>query len=157
MSPVAITKAEDAPVASVPAVEKAASAKSAISQTRVLYRTPDPPPITRSAHGPYYLLEDGREIIDAVGGAAVTCIGNGHPRVVQAVKDQVEKLSCAYDSLSLSLVSELVELADAYQVQLTNGPAEELAGMLIESGKGAFAQCGFVSGGMHGRDDSMHR
>ena len=36
---------------------------------------------------------------------------------------------------------------DAYQVQLTNGPAEELAEILVKSGKGAFAQCGFVSGG----------
>lgn len=32
--------------------------------------------------------------MDAVGGAAVTCIGNGHPKVIQAIKDQAEKLSC---------------------------------------------------------------
>lgn len=32
-------------------------------------------------------------------------------------------------------------------MQLTNEPAEELARLLIDSGKGAFAQCGFVSGG----------
>ena len=36
---------------------------------------------------------------------------------------------------------------DVYQMQLTNEPAEELAKVLVESGKGAFAQCGFVSGG----------
>ena len=32
-------------------------------------------------------------------------------------------------------------------MQLTNEPAEELGRVLVESGKGAFAQCGFVSGG----------
>ncbi|KAI5117507.1 hypothetical protein M0805_003912 [Coniferiporia weirii] len=111
----------------------AAAAESAsvsgTGQTNILYRTPERPPITRAAHGLYMELEDGRTIMDAVGGAAVTCIGNGHPKVVQAIKDQADKLSYAY------------------QVQLTNEPAEELARILVESGKGAFAQCGFVSGG----------
>lgn len=30
------------------------------------------------------------------GGAAVVCIGNGHPVVKQAIKDQVDKLSCEF-------------------------------------------------------------
>lgn len=38
---------------------------------------------------------------------------------------------------------------DVYQVQLTNEPAEELAKILLDSGKGAFAQVGFVSGGKY--------
>ena len=32
-------------------------------------------------------------------------------------------------------------------MQLSNEPAEELAKMLIESGKGAFELCGLVAGG----------
>lgn len=48
-----------------------------------------------NADGMYIDLEDGRRVIDAVGGAAVACIGNGHPKVVQAIKDQVDKISCA--------------------------------------------------------------
>lgn len=37
--------------------------------------------------------------------------------------------------------------ADVYNMQLSNEPAEELAKYLVDSGKGAFAACGFVSGG----------
>lgn len=71
-------------------------AKALVSApTCILYRIPGRPPITRSANGPYMQLEDGRTILDAVGGAAVTCIGNGHPKVVQAIKDQADRLSCA--------------------------------------------------------------
>ena len=36
---------------------------------------------------------------------------------------------------------------DVYNVQLSNEPAEELARILIDTGKGAFELCGFFSGG----------
>lgn len=49
--------------------------------------------------GPYITLENGREIIDGVGGAAVSCIGNGHPVVVKAVQEQVEKMACERTNL----------------------------------------------------------
>ena len=65
-------------------------------QTNVLYRTPWRPPVAVSAEGMNVTLEDGRVVIDAVGGAAVACIGNGHPVVQQAIKDQVEKVSCVF-------------------------------------------------------------
>lgn len=51
-------------------------------------------PVAVSGKGIYITLEDGRELIDAVGGIAVACIGNGHPAVVKAVKEQVDKLAC---------------------------------------------------------------
>ena len=60
----------------------------------ILHRTPWRPPVAVSGEGIYLELEDGRRIIDAVGGAAVTCIGNGHPEVKKAIKEQVDKLSC---------------------------------------------------------------
>lgn len=50
--------------------------------------------LTGALKGIYIQLEDGRELIDGVGGAAVSCIGNGHPKVVKAVQDQAEKLAC---------------------------------------------------------------
>ena len=91
MAPVAVAVAQDA------TGETTTPAKAYVpAPTSILYRVPERPPITRSAHGPYMLLEDGRTMIDAVGGAAVTCIGNGHPKVVQAIKDQADKLSCGY-------------------------------------------------------------
>lgn len=64
--------------------------------THILDRTAWRPPTAKSGKGIYLELENGQTVIDAVGGAAVACLGNGHPKVVQAVKDQVEKLSCAF-------------------------------------------------------------
>ena len=83
-------------VQSTPAEEKVPIKASVPAATSILYRIPGRPPVTRSANGPYMTLADGRSILDGVGGAAVTCIGNGHPKVVQAIKDQADKLSCAF-------------------------------------------------------------
>ncbi|KAI0629355.1 PLP-dependent transferase [Trametes polyzona] len=95
----------------------------------ILHRTPWVPPVATSAEGSYITLEDGRKLLDAVGGAAVACIGNGHPVVTQAIKDQVDK--AAY----------------VYNMQVSNEPAEQLAEYLTKSSKGAFDLVGFVSGG----------
>lgn len=108
-----------------PAAEK----KAAVKASSILHRTPWTPPVAVSAEGIYITLEDGRTVIDSVGGAAVACIGNGNPSVKQAIKDQVEKVSYVYN------------------MQLSNQPAEELAKVLIESSNGAFDLVGFVSGG----------
>ena len=91
-------------------------------------------------------LENGQILLDAVGGAAVTCIGNGHPKVVQAVKDQVDKVACTY-ILKCSLCRDFNELLDVYNMQLSNQPAEELAKYIVDSSKGAFELVGIVSGG----------
>lgn len=109
------------------AVEKSVS--QAPKPTYILHRTPWRPPVAVAAQGIYVDLENGQRLIDAVGGAAVACIGNGHPRVVQALKDQVDKVSYVYN------------------MQLSNQPAEALAKKLVDSSKGAFALCGFASGG----------
>ncbi|KAI0738629.1 PLP-dependent transferase [Daedaleopsis nitida] len=104
-------------------------AKPGAQKSAIFQRTPFKLPIATSAEGIYITLENGRTIIDAVGGAAVACIGNGHPVVKQAIKDQVDKMSYVYN------------------MQLSNEPAEELAQYLVESSKGAFELVGFVSGG----------
>lgn len=65
-----------------------------IKPTSILHRTPWQPPVAIRAEGIYVELEDGRKLIDSVGGAAVACIGNGHPKVVQAIKDQLDQVSC---------------------------------------------------------------
>ncbi|KAF8659854.1 hypothetical protein AX16_001739 [Volvariella volvacea WC 439] len=97
--------------------------------TSILHRTPWRPPTAVAAEGMYIDLEDGRRVLDAVGGAAVACLGNNHPRVVEAIKDQLDKVSYVYN------------------MQLSNQPAEELAKYLVSTGNGAFELCGFVSGG----------
>lgn len=105
--------------------------------TSILHRTPWQPPVAISGQGIYITLEDGREVIDAVGGAAVACIGNGHPVVREAIKEQVDKL------------------AYVYNMQLSNEPAEELARILIDSGKGAFELCGFFAGGSEAMEGAI--
>jgi adenosylmethionine-8-amino-7-oxononanoate aminotransferase len=68
--------------------------KRAARPTAILHRTPWQPPVAVSGQGIYIILEDGRKVIDAAGGAAVTCLGNGHPVVLEALKEQVDKLAC---------------------------------------------------------------
>lgn len=85
------------PVATVPtsnSESEISPAKAAVMQSNILYRVPFKVPVALSANGIYMHVEGGRTLIDAVGGAAVTCIGNGHPKVIQAIKDQADKLSC---------------------------------------------------------------
>lgn len=62
----------------------------------VLHKTPVTPPVAVAAQGIYFDLEDGRRIIDAVGGAAVACIGSGHPTVVEAIREQAGKVNCMF-------------------------------------------------------------
>jgi len=101
----------------------------AMQPTHILHRTPWQPPIAVAAEGIYIDLEDGKRVIDGVGGAAVVCLGNSHPTVMQAIKDQVDKVSYVYN------------------MQLSNEPAEALAKKLVDTSNGAFALCGFASGG----------
>jgi adenosylmethionine-8-amino-7-oxononanoate aminotransferase len=116
--------------------------------TAILHRTPLPPPVAARAEGIYIDLEDGRRVIDAVGGAAVACIGNNHPKVLQAIKDQVDKMSCmCCDVFNFWL--HIYDFVDVYNMQLSNQPAEELAKKLVAGSNGAFELCGFVSGGLY--------
>lgn len=71
--------------------------------TAILHRTPWQPPVAVSGQGIYITLEDGREVIDAAGGAAVTCIGNGHPVVREAIKEQLDKLACEWSHLNFGI------------------------------------------------------
>ena len=70
-----------------------------LKPTSILHRTLWRPPIAESAKGSYITLENGQKLLDAVGGAAVACIGNVHPKVVQAIKDQVDKVSCTFQTV----------------------------------------------------------
>lgn len=115
--------------------------------TSILHRTPLAPPVAVRAEGIYIELEDGRRIIDAVGGAAVTSVGHNHPKVLQAIKDQVDRMSCKHLWVGIIFQPDIYDPPDVYNVQISNQPAEELARMLIASSNGAFELCGFVSGG----------
>ena len=86
-------------------------------------------PTAARGDGPYVIDSEGRRYLDASGGAAVSCLGHNHPRVIQAIKDQVDKVAYAHTSF------------------FTSEPAERLADLLIEQAPGKLDRVYFVSGG----------
>lgn len=52
-------------------------------------------PIAVGGQGDYILLSDGRQILDACCGAAVTCLGHGNQEVIAAMATQAGQLSYA--------------------------------------------------------------
>ncbi|MCP5151546.1 MAG: aspartate aminotransferase family protein [Ectothiorhodospiraceae bacterium] len=87
------------------------------------------PPVAARGDGPYIIDRDGRRYLDASGGAAVSCLGHSHPAVVQAIKDQVDRLAYAHSGF------------------FTTEPAEALADFLIDQAPGDLGYVFFVSGG----------
>ena len=52
-------------------------------------------PIAVGGQGDYIRLSDGRQILDACGGAAVTCLGHGNQEVIDAMATQASQLTYA--------------------------------------------------------------
>jgi adenosylmethionine-8-amino-7-oxononanoate aminotransferase len=50
------------------------------------------PPIAVSGQGIWLRDSTGHDVIDGSGGAAVACLGHGHPHVVSAMKAQIDRL-----------------------------------------------------------------
>ncbi|HEY0522734.1 MAG TPA: aminotransferase class III-fold pyridoxal phosphate-dependent enzyme, partial [Stellaceae bacterium] len=71
----------------------------------------------------------GRRYLDASSGAAVSCLGHGHPRIVAAIQEQAARLPYAHTSF------------------FTNRPMEELADVLVASAPPGIEKAYFVSGG----------
>ncbi len=76
-------------------------------------------------------------MIDGSGGAAVACLGHGHPHVVQAMKDQIDRLCYAHTAL------------------YTAGSAEQLADMLVGHAPGGLTHAYFVSSGSEGMEAAL--
>ena len=68
------------------------------------------PPIAVSGRGITIVDADGREYLDASGGAAVSCLGHGHPDVLAAMHAQIDRIAFAHTSFFTTAVAE--ELAD---------------------------------------------
>ncbi len=80
---------------------------------------------------------DGREYLDASGGAAVSCLGHGHPEVLAAMKAQIDRLAYAHTSFFSTAV------------------AEELADHLIEHAPAGMSHVYLVSGGSEAMEASL--
>lgn len=73
--------------------------------------------------------QGGKAYIDASGGAAVSCLGHGHPDVIRATKDQLDQIAYAHSSF------------------FTTKAAEDLADFLQQRSPGDLNHVYFVSGG----------
>jgi adenosylmethionine-8-amino-7-oxononanoate aminotransferase len=94
-------------------------------------------PVAVGGEGPYLVDSAGRRYLDAAGGAAVSCLGHGHPAVIAAIREQAGKLAYAHTSF------------------FSCEPAEQLADWLIESAGGAFERVYLVSGGSEGIEAAL--
>jgi len=79
--------------------------------THVLHRTIGHQyPTAVSGKGLIIRDQNGKEYIDASGGAAVSCVGHSHPDVLAAMRAQIDTLEYAHTSFFTTQVAE--ELAD---------------------------------------------
>ena len=86
-------------------------------------------PLAVAGEGIELMDANGKHYLDASGGAAVSCLGHGHPDVIAAMHAQIDKLAYAHTSF------------------FTTEVAEELADLLIDSAPEGMSHVYFVSGG----------
>ena len=87
------------------------------------------PPRAVAGHGVYLRDAAGKEYLDASGGAAVSCLGHGHPDVLAAMHAQIDQLAYAHTSF------------------FTTDVAEDLADQLVRTAPAGMERVYFVSGG----------
>jgi adenosylmethionine-8-amino-7-oxononanoate aminotransferase len=86
------------------------------------------PPVAASSHGMFIRDAEGREYLDASGGAAVSSLGHAHPEVMAAMHAQIDKLAYAHTSFFTSEVAE--QLAD----ELIGSAPEGMSHVYLVSG-----------------------
>ena len=86
-------------------------------------------PTVVGGRGIELIAADGRRFIDACGGAAVSCLGHGHPVVTRAIARQAEAIAYAHTSF------------------FTNEPAEALADRLAAAAPACLSRVYFVDNG----------
>jgi hypothetical protein len=79
--------------------------------------------------GCYLIDATGKRYLDASGGAAVSCLGHSHQKVIEAVQQQIARMAFAHTSF------------------FTNQPMETLADMLVADAPPGIEKVYFVSGG----------
>src|SRR5437764_1321795 len=87
------------------------------------------PPLAVRGEGIFLIDADGRRYIDACGGAAVSCLGHGHPAVAAAIAEQSARLEFIHTGF------------------FTSEAAEELAAVVADLSPGALDRVWFTSSG----------
>jgi adenosylmethionine-8-amino-7-oxononanoate aminotransferase len=104
----------------------------------VFYRNPKHAyPRGMRGEGVYIYDDTGKQYLDGSGGAAVTCLGHGHPDVIAAIKAQVDQLAYAHTAF------------------FTNEPQEKLAARLAERFGEDGARVYFLSGGSEANETAI--
>jgi adenosylmethionine-8-amino-7-oxononanoate aminotransferase len=94
-------------------------------------------PVAVAGEGVELIDADGKRYIDASGGAAVSCLGHGHPAVLAAMHDQLDRIAYAHTSFFTTeaaerLADHLAENApaDLDHVYLVSGGSEAVEAAL---------------------------
>jgi adenosylmethionine-8-amino-7-oxononanoate aminotransferase len=87
--------------------------------------------------GVYLYDADGNQYLDGSGGAAVSCLGHGHPGVIAAIKEQLDRLAYAHTSF------------------FTNEPQERLAADLADRFGPRDSRVYFLSGGSEANETAL--
>lgn len=87
------------------------------------------PAVAAGAKGAYIFDAQGKQYLDACGGAAVSCLGHAHPDVLAAMHRQIDQLAYAHTSF------------------FTSDTVEQLAEHLTRTAPGDLNYAYFVSGG----------
>lgn len=75
--------------------------------THIVHRNPHVPlPVAASGSGCTIIDSHGRRYLDASGGAAVSCLGHGHPEVRAAISAQLDALEYAHTSFFTTEAAE---------------------------------------------------
>ena len=106
--------------------------------THVLHRSLHVEPETAvRGEGIMLTLRDGRQVIDAAGGAAVSCLGHGNARLVEAIAAQARKLDYIHTMF------------------VTSEPAEALADHMLGEVPGGLSHAFFVSSGSEAMESAI--
>ncbi len=95
------------------------------------------PPVAVGGEGIHLIDAAGRRYLDASGGAAVSCLGHGHPDVLAAMHAQIDRLAYAHTGF------------------FTSEPAEQLADHLAAHAPGGLTKVYFVSGGSEAMEAAL--
>ncbi len=94
-------------------------------------------PVAAGGSGIEIVDSTGKRYLDASGGAAVSCLGHGHPAVTQALHEQLDKLAYAHTGF------------------FTTDVAEKLGDRLIEDAPKGLSHVYLVSGGSEAIEASL--
>ena len=97
--------------------------------TRLMHRSLiTTPPVAVAARGIEIIDAQGKAYIDASGGAAVSCLGHGHPAVLEALHKQLDQIAYAHTGFFTT------EIAERLGERLIEGAPEGLEHVYLVSG-----------------------